>query len=54
MAQLYLIAFKQNNNNTEPEENYALRELLDQHCSYCIPAGTELLWETIALLEIRD
>ena len=40
MAQLYLVAFKENNNGTEPEENYALRELLDEHCSYCIPAGT--------------
>ena len=39
MAQLYLVAFKENNNDTEPEENYALRELLDEHCSYCIPAG---------------
>ena len=33
MAQLYLVAFKENNNGTEPEENYALRELLDEYCS---------------------
>ena len=39
MAQLYLVAFKEENYGTEPEENYALRELLDEHCSYCIPAG---------------
>tara|TARA_B100002052_G_scaffold133316_1_gene122537 strand:+ start:714 stop:872 length:159 start_codon:yes stop_codon:yes gene_type:complete len=39
MAQLYLVAFKENKNATEPEENYALRELLEEHCSYCKPAG---------------
>jgi hypothetical protein len=39
MAQLYLVAFKEQNYGTEPEANYALRELLDEHCSYCIPAG---------------
>ena len=39
MAQLYLVAFKENNNGTEPEENYALRELLNEPCSFCIPAG---------------
>ena len=39
MAQLYLVAFKENNNGIEPEENYALRELLNEHCSYCITAG---------------
>ena len=39
MAQLYLVAFKEENYGTEPEENYALRELLNEHCSYCIPAG---------------
>ena len=39
MAQLYLVAFKEENYGTEPEENFALRELLDEHCSYCIPAG---------------
>ena len=44
MAQLYLVAFKENNNGTEPEENYALRELLQQHCSYCIPAGKTTVW----------
>ena len=39
MAQLYLVAFKETNNGTEPEENYALRQLIEEHCSYCIPAG---------------
>lgn len=39
MAQLYLVAFKEENYGTEPEENYALRELIEEHCSYCIPAG---------------
>lgn len=39
MAQLYLVAFKEENYGREPEENYALRELLNEHCSYCIPAG---------------
>ncbi|WP_186483845.1 hypothetical protein [Synechococcus sp. A15-127] len=38
MAQLYLVAFKEQNYGTEPEVNYALRELLDEHCSYCTPA----------------
>ena len=33
MAKLYLVDFKENNNDTKPEENYALRELLDEHCS---------------------
>ena len=44
MAQLYLVAFKENNYGPEPEENYALRELLQQHCSYCIPAGKTEVW----------
>ena len=44
MAQLYLVAFKEENYGREPEENYALRELLKQHCSYCIPAGKTEVW----------
>ena len=44
MAQLYLVAFKEENYVTEPEENFALRELLKQHCSYCIPAGKTEVW----------
>ena len=44
MAQLYLVAFKEENYGREPEENYALRELLKQHCSYCIPAGKIEVW----------
>ena len=44
MSQLYLVAFKEENYGTEPKENYALRELLKQHCSYCIPAGKTEVW----------
>ena len=39
MAQLYLVGFKEENYVREPEENYVLRELLNEHRSYCIPAG---------------
>jgi len=39
MAYLYLVAFKQEFNGSEGDINYALRELLEEHCSYCIPAG---------------
>lgn len=36
---------------TQMEEERPKRSL---GCGRCIPAGTELLWETMALLEIRD
>lgn len=39
MAYLYLVAFKAQTNGSEDDINYALRELLDEHCSYSIPAG---------------
>ena len=44
MAQLYLVAFRENNNGTEPEENYALRDLLEKYCSYCRPVGKTSNW----------
>ena len=39
MAYLYLVAFKGQPYGREDDFNYALRELLGEHCSYCIPAG---------------
>ena len=39
MGFLYLVAFKGQPYGHEDDFNYALRELLDEHCSYCIPAG---------------
>ena len=39
MAYLYLVAFKGQPHGHEDDFNYALRELLGEHCSYCIPAG---------------
>ena len=39
MGFLYLVAFKGQPHGHEDDLNFALRELLDEHCSYCIPAG---------------
>jgi hypothetical protein len=39
MGYLYLVAFKGQNYGREDDFNYALRELLNAHCSYCTPAG---------------
>ena len=39
MGYLYLVAFKGQNYGREDDFNYALRELLNEHCSYCTPAG---------------
>ena len=39
MAFLYLVAFKGQPYGHEDDVNYALRELLEEHCSYCNPAG---------------
>ena len=39
MAQLYLVAFKEHSDGSEGDINYALREVIEEHCSYCLPAG---------------
>ena len=39
MGYLYLVGFKGEPYGREDDFNYALRELLHEHCSYCIPAG---------------
>ena len=39
MGCLYLVGFKSQPYGHEDDFNYALRELLDEHCSYCTPAG---------------
>ena len=39
MGFLYLVGFKSQQYGHEGDVNYALRELLDEHCSYCTPAG---------------
>ena len=39
MGFLYLVGFKSQPHGHEDDFNYALRELLDEHCSYCTPAG---------------
>ena len=39
MGFLYLVGFKGQPYGHEDDFNYALRELLDEHCSYCTPAG---------------
>ena len=39
MGFLYLVGFKGQPYDREDDFNYALRELLDEHCSYCTPAG---------------
>ena len=39
MGFLYLVGFKSQPYGHEDDFNYALRELLDEHCSYCTPAG---------------
>ena len=39
MAFLYLVGFKSLPHGGEDDINYALRELLEEHCSYCDPAG---------------
>ena len=39
MGYLYLIGFKGEPYGREDDFNYALRELPNEHCSYCIPAG---------------
>jgi hypothetical protein len=39
MGYLYLVTFKGQNYGREDDFNYALRELLNEHCSYCTPAG---------------
>ena len=44
MGFLYLVAFKGQPYGHEDDFNYALRELLDEHCSYCIPAGKTEVW----------
>ena len=44
MGFLYLVAFKGQPYGHEDDFNYALRELLDEHCSYCIPVGKTEVW----------
>ena len=39
MGYLYLVGFKGQPYGREDDLNYALRELLDEHCSFCEPAG---------------
>ena len=39
MGYLYLVGFKGQPYGQEEDVNCALRELLDEHFSYCIPAG---------------
>ena len=39
MGYLYLVGFKGQPYGREDDLNYALRELLDEHCSFCQPAG---------------
>ena len=39
MGFLYLVGFKSQPYGHEGDVNYALRELLDEHCCYCTPAG---------------
>ena len=39
MGFLYLVGFKGQPYGHEDDVNYALRELLEEHCSYCTPAG---------------
>ena len=39
MGFLYLVGFKGQPYGYENDVNYALRELLEEHCSYCNPAG---------------
>ena len=39
MGFLYLVGFKGQPYDREDDFNYALRELLNEHCSYCTPAG---------------
>ena len=39
MGFLYLVGFKGQPYGREDDCNYALRELLNEHCSYCTPAG---------------
>ena len=39
MGFLYLVGFKGQPYGREDDVNYALRELLEEHCSYCNPAG---------------
>ncbi len=39
MGSLYLVGFKGQPYGGEDDVNYALRELLEEHCSYCMPAG---------------
>ena len=39
MGFLYLVGFKSQPYGHEDDFNYALRELLEEHCSYCAPAG---------------
>ena len=39
MGFLYLVGFKGQPYGHEDDVNYALRELLEEHCSYSTPAG---------------
>lgn len=39
MGFLYLVGFKGQPYGREDDCNYALRELLNEHCSYCTPSG---------------
>ena len=39
MGFLYLVGFKGQPYGREDDVTYALRELLEEHCSYCNPAG---------------
>ena len=42
---LYLVGFKGQSHGGEDDLNYALRALLDEHCSFCEPVGKYNIFE---------